>query len=62
MRFNVWTVASLVSLVLGVAFYLTMGLGYGSWTDVGVYSVTIVLVGLGGVGTWVSLADAPRAG
>lgn len=61
MRFNVWTVASLVSLVLGVAFYLTMGLGHGSWTDVGVYSVTVVLVGLGLVGTWVSLADAPRA-
>lgn len=60
MRFNVWTIVSLVSLVLGVVFYLAMGLGYGSWTDVGVYSVTVVLVGLGLVGAWVSMADAPR--
>lgn len=61
MRFNVWTVASLVAFVVGVVFYLAMGLGYGSWTDVGVYSVTLVLVGLGAVGAWVSMSDAAHA-
>lgn len=60
MRFNAWTVVSLVSLVLGVVFYLAMGLGFGSWGDVGVYSVTVTLVGLGLLGAWVSMADAPR--
>lgn len=55
---------SLVALLAGVAFYLTMGLGHGSWTDVGVYSVTVVLVGLGGLGALVSASDRsapPRA-
>jgi len=32
---------------LGVAFYFGWSLLHGTWTDLGVYSVTIVLVGFG---------------
>lgn len=64
MRFTAWTAVSLVALLAGVVFYLTMGLGHGSWTDVGVYSVTVTLVGLGVLGALVSASDRaapPRA-
>jgi hypothetical protein len=55
MKLNGWTILSLVVLLLGVAFWLYMGLTYGRWTDVGVYAVGVVLVGFGLVGTAVSL-------
>ncbi|MFW6376014.1 MAG: hypothetical protein ACOCZJ_02520 [Thermoplasmatota archaeon] len=35
---------------LGVAFYLSWNILYGKWFDVGVYSVTVVLVGFGIIG------------
>jgi len=35
---------------LGVAFYLSWNILYGAWFDVGVYSVTAVLVGFGIIG------------
>lgn len=56
MRANGWTALSLLVLLLGIGFWLYMGLTYGSWTDVGVYSVGIVLVGFGVAGTLASLA------
>lgn len=55
MRFNGWTALSVLVLLLGVGFWLYMGLNYNNWTDVGVYAVGIVLVGFGAVGTLVSL-------
>lgn len=60
MRFNGWTILSLVLLLLGVAFWLFMGTTYGNWTDVGVYTVGIVLIGFGVAGAFASLAT-PRA-
>jgi len=56
MRFNGWTVLSLVVLLLGVAFWLYMGTRYSNWTDVGVYSVGIVLVLFGALGMLVSMS------
>ena len=41
---------SLVLLLSGLAFYLSWGALYGAWTDIGVYSVTAVLVGFGLIG------------
>ncbi len=34
----------LLVLFLGIAFYLSWGILYGAWTDVGVYAITIILV------------------
>ncbi len=35
---------------LGIAFYVSWSYLYGTWTDIGVYSVTIVMVGFGIIG------------
>ena len=56
MRFTAWTGLSLLVLLLGVGFWLYMGLNHGNWTDIGVYSVGIVLVGFGVAGMLASLA------
>lgn len=56
MRFTAWTALSLLVLLLGIGFWLYMGLNYGNWTDIGVYSVVVVLVGFGLVGTLASLS------
>lgn len=56
MAFNGWSVLSLAILLLGVAFWLYMGLTFGNWTDVGVYSVGVTLIGFGAVGTLASMS------
>lgn len=61
MRFNAWTALSLLVLLLGVGFWLYMGTTYNNWSDVGVYSVGIVLIGLGVAGTLASLGRRPTA-
>ncbi|MFO8110799.1 MAG: hypothetical protein R6U17_09835 [Thermoplasmata archaeon] len=35
---------------LGVAFYFSWSFAHGTWFDVGVYAVTVVLVGFGLIG------------
>jgi len=37
-------ILSLISLVAGIVFYIGWGTTYGVWADIGVYSLTIVLV------------------
>ena len=37
----------LLAIFLGIAFYLSWGILYGGWTDVGVYAITIILVVFG---------------
>ena len=45
---NAYTIFALIVLIAGVLFYISWGLRYGVWYDVGIYSITIVLV-LGGL-------------
>lgn len=56
MRLSVWMALSLLAIFLGVVFYLYMGLTYGNWGDVGVYTLAIVSIGFGVFGalaaTW----------
>ncbi len=35
---------------LGIAFYFSWSFVYGTWFDLGVYTVTVVLVGFGLIG------------
>lgn len=56
MAFNGWTALSLFVLLLGVGFWLYMGLNYNNWMDVGVYAVGATLVGFGVVGTLASMS------
>jgi hypothetical protein len=53
---NIYTIFALIILIAGLLFYITWGLCYGVWVDIGTYSITIILV-LGGIlGTIVSLS------
>ena len=53
-----WDMKSMLSAIvvaMGIIFYITWGAFYGVWTDIGVYSLTIVLVATGAAGllyTW----------
>jgi hypothetical protein len=52
---NAWTIAALIVLIAGLLLYITWGLRYNVWADVGIYSITIVLVLGGLIGTILSL-------
>jgi hypothetical protein len=45
---NAYTIVALIVLIAGLILYITWGLRYGVWADIGIYSITIVLV-LGGL-------------
>jgi hypothetical protein len=45
---NAYTIFALIVLIAGLLFYISWGLRYGVWVDIGIYSITIVLV-LGGL-------------
>jgi len=55
-NFNAYTVLALIVLIAGIIFYLMWGLRYNVWTDVGIYSITIVIVLSGILGTILSLS------
>lgn len=59
-KFNIFTVASLLLLIAGLAHYIYWGTRYDVWYDIGIYSITIVLV-LGGIlGFIISLMDSKK--
>jgi hypothetical protein len=45
---NAYTIFALIVLIAGFLFYIAWGLRYGVWADIGIYSITIILV-LGGL-------------
>ena len=57
-NFNVFTVLSLLTLIAGIAFYLYwVGRFPNAWGDIGIYSITVVLVIPGIIGTIISLME-----
>jgi hypothetical protein len=48
MKINGLQVLSFLLLVVGLVFYIAWSTRYNAWLDIGVYSITIVLV-LGGL-------------
>ena len=47
-KINAYTIFALLVLIAGILFYISWGLHYGIWVDIGIYSITTVLV-LGGL-------------
>ncbi|MEM0492431.1 MAG: hypothetical protein QXS02_00505 [Candidatus Thermoplasmatota archaeon] len=47
-KFNAWTVFSMIFMIAGLIFYISWGIRYNVWYDIGIYSVTILLV-MGGI-------------
>ncbi|MCA1814317.1 MAG: hypothetical protein LC624_10275 [Halobacteriales archaeon] len=58
---RVWGPLSILLIVLGVLFFAVFGLANGHPTDVGVYSVTIMLLGMGLGGLWASRSMVEQA-
>jgi len=56
-NFNIYTVLSLLFLIAGITHYLYWGNRYNVWNDVGIYSLTIVMVLPGILGLIISLMD-----
>ena len=56
-NFNIFTVLSVLFLLAGIIHYLYWGSRYGVWDDIGIYSLTIVLVIPGIIGILVSLME-----
>jgi hypothetical protein len=52
---NAWTIVALIVLIAGLLLYVTWGLRYNVWADIGIYSITIVLVLAGLIGAILSL-------
>ncbi len=45
---NAYTIAALIILIAGLLLYITWGLRYNVWADIGIYSISIILI-LGGL-------------
>jgi hypothetical protein len=56
-KFSVFTLASLLILLSGIGFYIYWGVRFGVWYDIGIYSITSVLVVSGIVGILLSLYE-----
>ena len=56
-NFNIWTILSILFILGGLLFWISWGTTYGVWTDIGIYSITIVLVLAGIVGLVISLME-----
>ncbi|KAA0004509.1 MAG: hypothetical protein DRN33_01175 [Thermoplasmata archaeon] len=46
-KINAGVVISILSIAAGLIFYIGWNAKYSAWTDVGVYSVTAILVAFG---------------
>jgi hypothetical protein len=55
-NFSAYTVFALLVLLGGILLWITWGIQYGVWSDIGIYSITIILVLGGLLGTIISLS------
>jgi len=56
-NFNAWTILSIIFILGGVLHWIYWGSRYGVWYDIGIYSITIVLVLAGILGLILSLME-----
>ena len=54
---NLKTILALIMLIAGILFYISWGIIYGVWADIGIYSITIVLVLPGIIGLILSIRE-----
>jgi hypothetical protein len=59
-KLNIFTIISLLLLLAGILFYVYWGIRFGVWYDVGIYSITIVFVLGGLLGTILTLMVTPQ--
>ena len=54
---SIYTIISFIFLIIGVFAWISWGLTFGVWADIGIYSFTIVFVLSGILGIIISLMD-----
>ncbi len=59
-NFNIYTVLSILFLLAGILFYISWGITYGVWYNIGPYALTIVLVIPGIIGLILSLMEEEK--
>ena len=51
-------IISIIAALAGLVYYIGWGLYYHVWADIGIYSVTAFLMGIGIVGTLLSITKS----
>jgi hypothetical protein len=59
-NYNAYTILSILFLIAGVLYYIYWGARYGVWYDIGIYSITIVLVLPGIIGIIFTLMEEEK--
>jgi hypothetical protein len=57
-NFNIFTLISSLLLLAGILFYISWGIRFGVWYDIGVYSLSIIFVLAGIFGILLTLYDS----
>jgi uncharacterized membrane protein len=52
---NAYTIFALLVLITGLLLYISWGLRFNVWADIGIYSITIIFILSGLIGTILSL-------
>jgi len=55
-NFNIYSILALLMIIGGIVFYFIWGMRYNVWADIGIYSITSVLVLAGLIGFILSLS------
>jgi len=53
-KINAKVIVSLLAILTGIIYYIAWNLKYGAWTDIGIYSVAIILISFGAGGYMLS--------
>jgi len=56
-NFNIFTILSILFLLTGILLWISWGVRYGVWTNIGIYSITIVFVLPGIIGILLTLHE-----
>jgi hypothetical protein len=59
-NFNIFTLISSLLLLAGILFYISWGIRFGVWYDIGVYSLSIIFVLAGIFGILLTLYDSSK--
>ena len=55
-NFNILSILAILMIIGGIVLYFIWGIRYNVWTDIGIYSITSVLVLAGLIGFILSLS------
>ena len=57
-KINVGLVLSIIVAIAGLIYYIGWGIHYHKWADIGIYSITVFLMGIGIIGSLLSITKS----